>query len=104
MAPQPGELRWIPACVHLTVEELRDGLIIERDAGHRDLLMNRQEVLNEQEIIRRRDAKATDFGTSPVPEEEQLGPGGGAESQDAWFARGHDPLDRLLLNSRLRLG
>ena len=61
VAPDARELLGMKLPVHTLIEEVCHAAIIEMNAGCRDLLANRQEVLDIEEILFRRDAEAADF-------------------------------------------
>ena len=77
MDPHAGKLLRPPAEVHLEVEEVGHGLVIERDAGGGGLLGNADEVLDVERVIFDRDAEAPDLSLAAVTEEQEFGPGRG---------------------------
>ena len=81
MDPGAAELLGPAAQVHLPVEEVGHGLVVE---GHRDpgaYLPHQLDVLDVEQVVGRRDAEAAHLGLAQVAQVEELRPGGGAEAQ-----------------------
>jgi hypothetical protein len=62
--PNPSErFQWSPG-IHLPVEEIRDGFILEGHMRPRAGLPDQLNILNEQQIVRMGNSKSADFGVT----------------------------------------
>ena len=77
--PDTAELFGFQTGIHLFVVEIGDGFVIELNGDRRALLTYQTDVLNQQQIIGRRDGEAADLGITRVPQVQQLGPRVGGE-------------------------
>ena len=66
--PDTAELFWFQTRIHLFVVEIGDGFVIELDSDRRALLTYQTDVLNQQEVIGRRDGEATNLGVTRIPQ------------------------------------
>ena len=76
-----AELLGPAAQVHLPVEEVGHGLVVEGHRGPGAYLPHKLDVLDVEQVVGRGDAEAADLGVAQVAQEEQLRPGGGTEPQ-----------------------
>jgi len=75
MDPDACKLLGTSAGIDLGVKERRNGLVVERDADGGDLLADRGELLDEQQVVGRSYPEATDLDIAAVPEVQQFRPG-----------------------------
>jgi len=81
MNPDSPELFWSTSQIHLILEELGHGGVVELHRDRRAGLFDQLKFLDPQQVVRRSDSKGPHFGRSQVTEKPQLRPGGGAERQ-----------------------
>ena len=81
MQPDPGELLGTASCIDLLVEQLRYGIIIERDADGGAGLAYQPDLFHQQQVVGRRDPEPADLSGPEITQEQQLGPGGRCEPQ-----------------------
>jgi len=79
MQPDSSELLRLSAKVDLSVKEIADRTIIELDTDARHLLFDDDEIHYREQVVRVRDAEATDFTGRLVSEVQEFGPRRGAE-------------------------
>jgi hypothetical protein len=82
MQPDPSELTGYSARVDLGLEKVRHGRVVEGYGDHGCLLLDRDEVLDEQQVLRPRDAKPAHLGTPVVAEKQQFCPCRRRKAQD----------------------
>jgi|GEM_PF-5167373 len=80
MQPDSRELLGLAAEIYLGIEKLTHCLVIELDTDRGDFLLDCDEVLYEQQVIRIGDAETAHFIARLVPEIQELGPRRGAEA------------------------
>jgi hypothetical protein len=68
VAPHPQHLRGLPVGVDLVIDETGHRSVVEADAHGRGRLLDRQEVLDVQQIVGRRNPEAADLGRPAVAE------------------------------------
>ena len=81
MAPNPHALVRRHSLVNAVVEEIRDGLVVERDAELRRVLSDRHEIFDVEDTGLGRDAETANFGTAGVAKILQLEPSQRRENQ-----------------------
>ena len=97
--PHSSELFRSATEINLPIEELGHRVVNKRDRDGRTGLRDKDELLNEQQIVGRRDPKPADFGVTRITQKQELGPRGRAEPQsrsglsphrEGWWAFQHD--------------
>ena len=81
VAPDAAKALWGQPRIDAAVEEVGHGLVEETDTDGGGLLLNRDEILDIQEVVGRRDGEAADLGAAGVAEVLQLQPGQRRERQ-----------------------
>ncbi|MGY8800344.1 MAG: hypothetical protein ACKVG4_16415, partial [Longimicrobiales bacterium] len=66
--PDAAELFRLETRIYLFVVEIGDGFVIELNGDRRALLTYQTDVLNQQQIIGRRDGEAADLGVARIPQ------------------------------------
>ena len=72
VTPDARELLRMELPVHTLIEEVGHATVVEMNAGGGHLLANGEEILDVEEILFRRDAKAADLRVAGMTEELQL--------------------------------
>ena len=75
MHPNAGKLSWMAALVHLEIEEIGDGFILESHTDLRALLLHQENIFDQQQIIGLRDSETADLRVARIAQKQQLGPG-----------------------------
>ena len=79
--PDSGELLGPATRIDLVIEIVRHGLVVELHMDPAASLADEPHVLDEQQVVARRNPESTDLRLTQVTQVQELGPGGGAESQ-----------------------
>jgi len=83
--PDAGELFRLAPQVHLLLKEIGDRRIVKSNRDLGTALLHGEELLDQQRIVRGRNAKAADLGTTGMTKTLQFRPGRGGEPQDGIF-------------------
>lgn len=79
--PQSPKFIRAPARIDLPIKEVGHGLVIELDMDPRARLPGQLHIFHKQQVVLHRDPKSADLGITYVAQEQELGPGRGAEPQ-----------------------
>ena len=79
--PNAGKLRRLETAIHAAVEEIGDRGVQETDADAGHFLADGDEVLDVEEVVRRRNAEAADLGVPRMAEILEFEPGERGEGQ-----------------------
>jgi hypothetical protein len=64
--PEPRELLGLAASINLSIEEVRNGHVVERHVDPSAGLRNEPNIFDEQQVVFGRDSKTADLGVARV--------------------------------------
>ena len=79
--PDSGELLGPSPCIVLLIKQVGDRFIVEGNVSPGADLRDQLEILDQQQVVGGGDSKSADLGRPAITQEQQLRPGGRAESE-----------------------